>query len=309
MDFSNEKVVSVWGTLHEIGGKLYAKGENLTTRRQRIRDCPTCYLTQEDYEINLALVLAEQEHAHLKEEFELWESKSDDEERGRMIRYYSLLIRAAEIRLADGCVGKLKGIRKQSKQSGLAQDVRGAIDDFEHRIACLREWEEQIAEKANELVRDVRSRICKGEIVFDSVFGYIEVDPLVNVGPETKVTDISIPVSWIDASTDRCPICIDHFGGSHGAVRLICGHLAGGNCLETWINTTANRCNTCPLCRTELFPRRQRQPSQYFDRIRAIDSWNVNNALEVYSVRCLVHELADVLKEIGPELIADSLGQ
>lgn len=54
----------------------------------------------------------------------------------------------------------------------------------------------------------------------------------------------------------HCHICHEPFDSlNHIPARTLCGHIFGKSCLETWINRSIDICNTCPICRTELFSR------------------------------------------------------
>lgn len=57
---------------------------------------------------------------------------------------------------------------------------------------------------------------------------------------------------------NRCSICHEIYGPElHGsgedAVRLPCSHEFGLDCLSTWLSPEGGK-NSCPLCRSELFP-------------------------------------------------------
>ena len=60
---------------------------------------------------------------------------------------------------------------------------------------------------------------------------------------------------------DRCGICRETYStnipGSgivaEDAVRLPCGHEFGSDCISTWLSPGEGQ-NTCPLCRSQLFP-------------------------------------------------------
>lgn len=105
----------------------------------------------------------------------------------------------------------------------------------------------------------------------------------------------------------RCPICLDTFGTVQQAVRLTCGHVVDADCMASWINSLAGQCNTCVLCRTELFLRRPREPSDFVRRYQDLESRVKSLNTKINIARSDSEELTELLRELQPDSVGQSI--
>lgn len=132
------------------------------------------------------------------------------------------------------------------------------------------EWTQHLLHHAQMLTREILQLLTR----LDAADHLAGGDGLMNVGPDHAVGDFGAEVQKCtpglpgkheaeeEQGGERCAICLDAYTlPFHTAFAIKkCGHVLGMSCFETWINSTATNANTCPLCRTELFTRRARQP-------------------------------------------------
>ncbi|KAF2742215.1 hypothetical protein M011DRAFT_472447 [Sporormia fimetaria CBS 119925] len=137
-----------------------------------------------------------------------------------------------------------------------------------------------------------------------------------NVGPDTKISDISKPVaSTENIAEESCPICLEQFGGEHsGVVFLRCGHPACGDCIGHWVNTTAKKNNTCPLCRVELFKRRPTRVVRGFEARFERELLNIGESYGELQFKreCAQHleeHIVNLLRELEPDRVGNALAR
>lgn len=301
---------AVWEALYQLGDQLHARGQSLTSwkQSQQVRDC---FTAEENAEITAALSSATNDLEEIRSALEDALQASSSNFDSHMVLILDRQLEAAKLRMKEGCIGDRAAVQKESKSSGLTRDVYYLLDDHEAHLGYLAEKLEELHPEYCQTRGDVLQRVERGEIVHDPIHGYIEVNHLKHIGPDTRISEISKPVHISDSiAKERCPICLDRFLSPQDAVRLTCGHLVCPNpCLSSWVNSLAELCNTCPICRSELFPRRRREPSDYLQRYNLIGNQVHSLKVQIAMLRIDSEELADLLKELDPRQVSPSLGR
>ncbi|KAF2703064.1 hypothetical protein K504DRAFT_463898 [Pleomassaria siparia CBS 279.74] len=127
-----------------------------------------------------------------------------------------------------------------------------------------------------------------------------------NDAPPTHISHIARPVVSPDEIKDEhCPICLEDFATPQQAVRLVCGHLIDPECLDTWIKSLSGQYNTCILCRTELFPKRHYEPSEFMREYTRVLDTTSTLPLEIDMLRSDLEELAELLCDLVPNRSAN----
>ena len=206
--------------------------------------------------------------------------------------------------------GDRAAIEKYARRIGLAADVFNMLDHIEERLGVLTEELEDLQPQWDIAQRDFRRRLDRGELVQDPLRGWVERNELRNIGGRTRITDISSPASWDEIEEESCPICLEAITTPQQAVCLsTCGHVIDAVCLDTWVNSLAERCNTCVLCRRELFCRQPREPTGYMEWFRDLQGQVGELEGQVETLRFDAQQLVEIMEEIQPSRVAKSLGR
>jgi hypothetical protein len=305
-----ESHAPLWQRLLDLGDRLRDRGENLTAFRRSLAGHDRVPYTDEEVDISVILFEAEKAVQDWTERRELLHQPTRESEY-KALMVAVLQLRAATLRIQDGVMGDREAIRREAKSSGLARDVYEMIDEFEFQVSVLVEERDGVQPDWEVVRGEFLRKMENGDLVIDPIYGMQEVgDALVSIGPSTRIASISRPVeSLVDIIEHRCPICLDNFGTTQQAVRLACGHLVDADCMESWVNSLAGQCNTCVLCRTELFPRRRREPSDVIRRYQELESRVRSLDTQINIARLDSKELAELLHEMQPNFIGQSLGR
>ncbi|KAF2707169.1 hypothetical protein K504DRAFT_458616 [Pleomassaria siparia CBS 279.74] len=79
---------------------------------------------------------------------------------------------------------------------------------------------------------------------------------VVPAGQAINVADYCNPVHN-PAGDAECAICMDGHSAQHPLIATkVCGHTFHANCLDEWVNSTANNSAGCPTCRQPICPER-----------------------------------------------------
>jgi hypothetical protein len=157
--------------------------------------------------------------------------------------------------------------------------------------------------------RDFRLRVNRGELIHDPLRGWVERDEFRNIGARTCITNISRPASFDDVEGSSCPICLEASITPQQAVRLTaCSHAIDAVCLGIWVNSIADRCNTCVLCRRELFSRRPRKPNGYMAWFLGLQAQHSELEQQIETLRFDSAHLVEIMEEIQASRVAQSLG-
>ena len=299
----------LWQRLLDLGDRFRDRGENSTAFRRSLAGRDHVPYTDEEVGISIILFEAKKAVQDWAEWRELLHPPTGDSEY-RALTIAVLQLQAATLRIQDGVMGDREAIQREAKSSGLAREVYDMISEYNFQVSVLVE-ERDKAQPDWEAVRaEFLRKMENGDLVTDPIYGMQEVgNALVSVGPATRIANISRPVeSLADVIGYRCPICLDNFGTTQQVVRLACDHLVDADCMESWINSLAGQCNTCVLCRTELFPRRRREPSDFIQRYQDLESRVRSLDTQINIARLDSQELTELLRELQPNLVDQSLG-
>lgn len=306
--------VSLPHELYEMGSLLAKREESITTRLQSLAQLHQDCFSEEDNYIRQLVREADGEanDARVFRKILAHGYPFLTERQTRLINAFKIQCQAVELRAQRGLIGDRAAIEHYARHSGFAREVCDAVDEREALIAACTERLDELGPDWSEAERDFRARIERGELVFDPLVGFVTTDDLRHVGSPTIVSDIAAPVPSLSKIQDqRCPICLDAFVDVGQVVRLPCNHLVDRDCLSTWINSLADKCNTCVICRRELFPRRRREPSndgfvQYYSQLH--DECEQLNG-EIQELRVDSEILVDILGEIQPSQVSQCLGR
>lgn len=302
-----------WQRLYAFGDEFASRGMSIASHIASVQDADDHdHLSERDYELLRLVRLARKERTNQRRKLDEMRTKfpnpDDSARRALLIQDYQF--RVASLRVRADLIGDRRAIEREAKHSGLAGELHELIEEIEAQVSELTEESDELQPRLVEARRDFGFRLERGEIVQDPLYGWTEAEHLRSVGARTRVTDISTPVPSADeVKGEACPICLEQFATADQAVRLPCSHLVDATCLDIWINSLAEKCNTCVLCRSELFRRRRREPSGYTARFQELTTRYENLTDVIRLLRCDSEHLVILLQEIQPERVAHSLGR
>ncbi|KAF2685482.1 hypothetical protein K458DRAFT_450536 [Lentithecium fluviatile CBS 122367] len=228
-----------------------------------------------------------------------------------MLRIADFRQRVAYLRASVVLFGDCNAIEQDVRLSGLADEVWDMLDTVESDIGILiKQLEEDVEPTWGVAHRDFLYRVEQGKLVNDPLRGWIDMDHLRSIGACTRITDFSMPASHTDVEGKSYPICLETFTATHQAVRLsACSHVIDAVCLDTWVNSLAEQCNTCVLCRCELFTRRSHEPTGYLQWYLDLQHQYTELTNEIKGLRSDSRQLVEIMYEIRPSQVALSLGR
>ena len=201
---------------------------------------------------------------------------------------------------------RMAGNMNLNRESTLITQLRALLGDEEPLIAELIVQLDELLPILDPLNALLRALDNDNVVTENSVF--VGTTPLVNTGPQTLISAISTPIENPDAvKGEQCPICLASLT-AEGAVKLeACGHIVGVECMSTWINSPLENCNTCCICRRELFLRR---PCDVTGLLQQLEEFNTASnaddrlALVINLLHALKPEIAALLGESAPGQIS-----
>ena len=299
----------LWQRLTTLGDRLHQRGETLTNYRLFLTNSINVCWDSEALEISILLHEAQNEVQQWRQRWQqALQHTSTDAERRTLINT-EFQFGAARLRVMDGVIGNCVILRKVAKDSGLAGRVNAALKTYETGIATLVERRMEMEPGWQAIRAEFLRKLEDGDLVFDPILGWIDNNNLVSVGPAISIVDISTPVAlFAEIDAPRCPICLEEFTSSQGVVSLACRHFVHAECLDSWVNSMAGRCNTCVVCRNELFPRRRREPSEFISRYTLINSQYGSLNMEIQQLHMDSLELTELLTELQPDLVSRPMG-
>jgi hypothetical protein len=214
---------------------------------------------------------------------------------------------AADFRLMEGFVGNKIAVQTLFNGLGFPRKIRTLIRDHEKLLVEYERLHDRNLAEFLEVKAQLIDRANRGILRLSGEDGTdIDlIEELEFVGPDTKVSDISTPVSRHDDLTrEECPICLEKLSGLRPVVRLLCGHLThGDNCLAKWVNSMVVSSNTCPVCRRQIMPRRPLRPViDFVNHFNEVDDnlWSVTEDLKV-----LYRDIAELTMTFDDALVED----
>ena len=302
-----------WAQIYAMGDEFAARGESLSSRLRAILTTPTEPDNEQDCVIYSLYLLAVREEStqqriyqRLAQNLRIDAVNADTE----VIDRAYIRRRVAHIRARVDLFGDRAAIEEYARTSGLATEVLDIVEANEAELGILTEQFEDLERQWDVARRDFRHRVDQGELVQHPLGGWIERDELRHTGARTRITDVSSPASLDDIDKKSCPICLETFTTPQEAVRLTaCSHVIHAACLDAWINCLAEKCNTCVLCRQTLFSRRPREPTSYLSWYVDLEGRHTDLDERIEILRMVIEHLIEILDEIQPSRVANSLGR
>ncbi|KAF2111268.1 hypothetical protein BDV96DRAFT_582808 [Lophiotrema nucula] len=312
---SNITRSELWRRAYILSGDLQTRGQTLPQRAAYVQAAVSSgiSLNQEDAEILKLYRTIKSAPTGFANVIDLLKASNRPltERELRVQAAVTFGLRVDEIFARDDIMGKQEALEYACRLQGLVVEIKEALENWESECSNLQEQIDERSFEYEEAQKDLETRIQRGEVQRDPRTGVLYgFDHLESVGPATQVTDISRPVTAAEATESRCPICLETFTDLEKVVKVACGHICDAECLALWINSTAEKSNTCIMCRTTLFERRPRQPVQWYSDYCDVYEAVKGSERELTLIREDVDELTQLLALIAPREVAiNTLGR
>jgi hypothetical protein len=304
--------------IYVIGDVFTAHGASLPSHLQTVLEAPPLNTLDGsiwnvgDLEIRCLYNAAKQEEEKRKADFnrEVERAVADPCNALVDLDHMGILWHQALIRARTDLFGDRFAVAEFARNEGVANEVFEKLENNEASIGDYGEMKDDFEPEWRVIQRDFIVRVNRGEIVLRDGT-WFETDELQHVGPRTRICTISKPPHRWQYKGERCPVCIEKFTASRDSVVRLkkCRHIIHAECLDSWINSMAEQCNTCVICRRELFTRRQRQPSGYLEWVaEKYQLWETFESTIEY-LRANNDQLVEFLEEMAPSRVAKSLGR
>jgi hypothetical protein len=299
--------------IYAIGDVFTVLGASLPLHLQTILNAPPPNGSNvEDLEIWCLYNAAKQEEEKRKSDFdrEVECAVADPLDTFVDLDHVGILWHQAMIRSRTDLFGDRFAVAECARVEGIANEVFEKLDNNEASLGEFVEMKEDFEPEWRVIERDFFSRIERGEIVMNDQ-AWVEEDVLQHVGPRTRICTISKPATPKQIKGEKCPVCLEKFTASRNPVVRLkkCSHIIHADCLDSWINSMAEQCNTCVICRRKLFRRRQRQPSGYLEWVHEKHQLFEMFESTIEYLRTNNQQLFEFLEEMAPSRVAYSLGR